>query len=92
MEEINGAQMKYIAVLQDLIAKQEMEIKELKEKLTEASSPTSSETKHGHWVRKNIRAGYYWECSVCHANPGICVTKNTNYCPYCGSRNDEDEK
>lgn len=92
MEEINGAQMKYIATLQDVIMKQEMEIKELKEKLSEASSPTSSESKHGNWILRHVGAGHFWECSVCHTNPCIYITENTRYCPNCGSRNDEDEK
>lgn len=92
MEEINGAQMKYIAVLQDLIAKQEMEIKELKEKLSESSGPTSSEVKHGHWILRHVGVGYYWECSVCHKNQSIYITENTEYCPLCGSKMDEEDK
>lgn len=92
MEEINGAHMKYIAVLQDLIAKQEMEIKELKEKLSESPNSASSEVKHGHWILRHVGAGHFWECSVCHKNPCIYITENTRYCPNCGARNDEDEK
>lgn len=92
MEEIKSAQMKYIAILQDLIAKQEIEINELKEKLSEASLPSSSEVKHGHWVLRHVGAGHYWECSVCHKSQSIYLTENTKYCPICGSKMDEEDK
>lgn len=92
MEEIKSAQMKYIAILQDLTAKQETEINELKEKLSEASRPASSEVKHGHWILRHVGAGHYWECSVCHKNQSIYITENTKYCPLCGAKMDEEGK
>lgn len=39
----------------------------------------------GRWELKHIGAGHYWECSVCHTNPCIYVTKNTHFCPNCGA-------
>ena len=44
------------------------------------------EQKHGEWILKHVGAGHYWECSVCHTNPCIYVTNNTNYCPNCGAK------
>lgn len=41
---------------------------------------------HGEWLLKRIGHGHYWECSVCHKNTGIYVTKDTNYCPNCGAK------
>lgn len=84
MEEIKSAQMKYIGILQDLIAKQEMEINELKEKLSEASRPASSEVKHGHWIRKKPNLGAVW-CSECDR----AFDGDSNFCPNCGSRNED---
>lgn len=46
--------------------------------------------KHGDWILKHIGAGHYWECSVCHTNPCIYVTKDTKYCPNCGAKMDGD--
>ena len=40
---------------------------------------------HGEWLLRHVGAGHYWECSVCHTNPCIYVTKDTNYCPNCGA-------
>lgn len=40
---------------------------------------------HGEWILKHIGAGHYWECSVCHKNPCIYVTDDTNFCPNCGA-------
>jgi len=44
--------------------------------------------KHGKWELKHIGVGHYWECSVCHTNPCIYVTKDTKFCPNCGARMD----
>ena len=41
---------------------------------------------HGEWLLRHIGHGHYWECSVCHTNPCIYVTKDTNYCPNCGAK------
>lgn len=46
---------------------------------------------HGRWMLKHIGAGHYWECSVCHENPCIYVTKNTKFCPNCGAKMDMKE-
>ena len=46
MEEIKSAQMKYIATLQDIIMRQELEIKELKEKLGETSHTASGKARY----------------------------------------------
>lgn len=43
---------------------------------------------HGRWMLKHLGAGHYWECSVCHENPCIYVTKNTKFCPNCGAKMD----
>lgn len=43
---------------------------------------------HGEWKLKHVGSGHYWECSVCHKNPCIYVTKNTKFCPHCGARMD----
>lgn len=44
--------------------------------------------KHGEWELHHVGHGHYWECSVCHTNPCIYVTKNTKYCPNCGAKMD----
>lgn len=41
---------------------------------------------HGEWLLRHEGHGHYWECSVCHKNPCIYVTKDTNYCPNCGAK------
>lgn len=46
---------------------------------------------HGTWLLRYIGHGHYWECSVCHATP-IYVTNNTNYCPNCGAKMDEERE
>lgn len=43
---------------------------------------------HGEWLLRHEGHGHYWECSVCHKNPCIYVTKDTNYCPNCGAKMD----
>ena len=97
MEEIKSAQMKYIAILQDLIAKQEMKINELKEKLSEASRPASSEVKHGKWIYCGHHDfhGHVFECSVCgrylFANSKEDVCDEYPYC-HCGAKMDEEEQ
>lgn len=53
--------------------------------------PTVEAVKHGDWILKHIGAGHYWECSVCHTNPCIYVTKDTKYCPNCGAMMDGDK-
>ena len=44
--------------------------------------------RHGEWILRHIGAGHYWECSVCHKNPCIYVTKDTKFCPNCGAKMD----
>ena len=46
----------------------------------------------GEWLLRHEGRGHYWECSVCHTNPCIYVTKDTNFCPNCGAdmRGEED--
>ena len=51
-------------------------------------APTIDPVKHGKWELKHIGVGHYWECSVCHTNPCIYVTKDTKFCPNCGARMD----
>lgn len=46
---------------------------------------------HGTWLLRHIGHGHYWECSVCHATP-IYVTNNTNYCPNCGAKMDDEQQ
>ena len=43
---------------------------------------------HGEWLLRREGVGHYWECSVCHKNPCIYVTKDTKYCPNCGAEMD----
>ena len=47
---------------------------------------------HGEWLLRHEGHGHYWECSVCHKNPCIYVTKDTNYCPNCGAKMDGGEE
>ena len=56
-----------------------------------AKMPTieADPVKHGKWELKHIGVGHYWECSVCHTNPCIYVTKDTKFCPNCGARMDK---
>ena len=44
---------------------------------------------HGEWMLRHVGHGHYWECSVCHKNPCIYVTEDTNYCPNCGAKMDD---
>ena len=48
--------------------------------------------KHGDWELRHVGHGHYWECSVCHKNPCIYVTKDTKFCPNCGARMDGDRE
>ncbi|MBR5878860.1 MAG: hypothetical protein IKY91_04855 [Akkermansia sp.] len=43
------------------------------------------ERKRGRWILRHVGHGHYWECSECHQNPCIYVTKDTNFCPNCGA-------
>lgn len=45
---------------------------------------------HGEWLLRHEGYGHYWECSSCHKNPCIYVTKDTRYCPNCGAKMDGD--
>jgi hypothetical protein len=45
---------------------------------------------HGEWLLRHEGRGHYWECSVCHENPCIYVTKHTKFCPNCGAKMDGD--
>lgn len=48
---------------------------------------------HAKWELRHEGYGHYWECSVCHTNPCIYVTRNTKFCPNCGAKMDlEDDK
>lgn len=49
------------------------------------------EVRHGEWILRHVGAGHYWECSVCHENPCIYVTKNTKYCPNCGAKMNKED-
>lgn len=64
---------------------------ELKHIIADEPSANVREDVQGEWVLKHVGAGHYWECSVCHENPCIYVTKNTNFCPNCGARMDGGE-
>ena len=45
---------------------------------------------HGEWLLRHEGCGHYWECSSCHKNPCIYVTKDTRYCPNCGAMMDSE--
>lgn len=47
--------------------------------------------RHGVWLLRHEGHGHYWECSVCHTNPCIYVTKDTKFCPNCGAKMDLEE-
>ena len=47
---------------------------------------------HGEWLLRHEGYGHYWECSSCHKNPCIYVTKDTRYCPNCGAKMDEKDE
>ena len=57
------------------------------------NSPTvdAEPVRHGKWLLRHVGHGHYWECSVCHTNPCIYVTKDTNYCAYCNAKMDLEE-
>ena len=56
--------------------------------ILEAPTADVAEVRHGEWLLKHVGHGHYWECSVCHTNPCIYVTKDTKYCPNCGAKMD----
>lgn len=47
---------------------------------------------HGYWILKHIGAWHTWECSLCHKQPCVYITKDTNYCPHCGAKMDLNEE
>lgn len=47
---------------------------------------------HGEWLLRHEGYGHYWECSSCHKNPCIYVTKDTRYCPNCGAKMDKEDE
>lgn len=48
--------------------------------------------RHGKWLLYFTWVGHYWECSECHTNPFIYVTKDTKFCPKCGAKMDLKEE
>lgn len=56
--------------------------------LDKAPAADVAPVQHGEWLLKHIGHGYYWECSECHTNPCIYVTRDTKFCPNCGARMD----
>ena len=48
--------------------------------------------RHGKWLLHFTGVGHYWECSECHTNPCIYVTKDTKFCPKCGAKMDLKEE
>ena len=47
--------------------------------------------RHGTWELRHVGVGHYWECSECHTNPCIYVTNNTNFCPNCGAKMEDNQ-
>lgn len=68
-----------------------MSVKNVYEFIEEAPTVDAVPVVHGKWLLRHEGHGHYWECSVCHTNPCIYVTNNTNYCPNCGARMDKGE-
>lgn len=50
-----------------------------------------AEVRHGWWVLRHVGVGHYWECSACHKNPCIYVTKDTKFRPNRGAKMDLEE-
>ena len=62
-------------------------LEDVKEWLDELPTITpDSLVKRGRWELHHVGHGHYWECSNCHTNPCIYVTKDTKYCPNCGAK------
>ena len=58
------------------------------EDIENAPAADVAPVRHGGWLLRHVGHGHYWECSVCHKNPCIYVTKDTNFCPNCGAKMD----
>ena len=67
-------------------------VEDLMNRINNAPTIEARPVVRGEWLLRHEGHGHYWECSACHTNPCIYVTKDTNFCPNCGAemRGDED--
>ena len=61
----------------------------LLERLNTIPAVDAVEVKHGRWLRSHTAWVY---CSECGSEPPNETNAETPYCPWCGSRNDGDDK
>lgn len=67
-------------------------VKLVKEEIGKIPTSDVAPVVHGEWLLRHEGCGHYWECSSCHKNPCIYVTKDTRYCPNCGAKMDKEDE
>lgn len=65
-----------------------LELDYIAEDIENAPAADVAPVRHGRWLLRHVGHGHCWECSVCHKNPCIYVTEDTNFCPNCGAKMD----
>lgn len=81
---ISPAYARYVSQLNERTA--------LKHMIFDTPAADAAKVVHGYWILKHIGAGHTWECSCCHKQPCIYITKDTNYCPNCGAKMDMEQE
>ena len=56
-----------------------------RDRVEDAPAADVAPVRRGEWLLRHVGHGHYWECSACHTNPCIYVTKDTKFCPNCGA-------